>query len=53
MGHICAPLEAKLGGKQHWEDVFLTKAPTEVSWFQTAPSLSLRLLEAAGLHAGS
>jgi hypothetical protein len=23
--------------KQHWENVFKTKAPEEVSWFQTYP----------------
>ena len=39
--------------KQHWENVFVTKAPAAVSWFQAEPTLSLRLLEAAGLHAGS
>ena len=43
----------ELGRKQHWENVFVTKAPTEVSWFQAEPTLSLRLLDAAGLHAGS
>ena len=39
--------------KDHWERVFLTKEPAEVSWFQTEPTLSLRLLEAAGLNADS
>jgi hypothetical protein len=39
--------------KQHWEHVFETKGPAEVSWFQSEPTLSLRLLDAAGLHAGS
>jgi hypothetical protein len=39
--------------KQHWEHVFETKAPTDVTWFQEEPTMSLRLLEAAGLHSGS
>jgi trans-aconitate methyltransferase len=39
--------------KQHWEHLFESKAPTEVSWFQREPTLSLRLLDAAGLHAHS
>ena len=39
--------------KEHWEQVFRTKGPAEVSWFQTEPTLSLQLLEAAGLNAGS
>ena len=39
--------------KQHWERVYETKAEREVSWFQAEPAVSLRLLEAAGLHAGS
>jgi hypothetical protein len=39
--------------KQHWERVFESKLPTEVSWFQREPSLSLRLLDAAGLDAHS
>jgi hypothetical protein len=39
--------------KQHWEDVFLTKRPGEVSWFQRVPALSLRLLDAAGLNPAS
>jgi hypothetical protein len=39
--------------KQHWERVYETKAATEVSWFQSEPVLSLRLLDAAGLNAGS
>ena len=39
--------------KQHWEQVYLTKGETEVSWFQTDPLTSLRLLEAAGLTGSS
>lgn len=39
--------------KRHWEHVYETKTATEVSWFQPEPTLSLRLLEAAGLAGGS
>jgi hypothetical protein len=39
--------------KPHWEQLYETKGPTEVSWFQSEPTLSLRLLEAAGLNAAS
>jgi SAM-dependent methyltransferase len=31
--------------KQHWETVYQTKLPTEVSWYEPAPDLSLRLIE--------
>ena len=42
-----------MSGKQHWEHVFQTKGTAEVSWFQPEPTLSLRLLDAAGLHTSS
>jgi hypothetical protein len=38
-----------MGRKQHWEHVFQTKGPTELSWFQPEPTISLRLFDAAGL----
>lgn len=31
--------------KKHWENVFATKAETEVSWFQTYPKTSVAFLE--------
>ena len=31
--------------KNHWENVFATKAPAEVSWFQTYPTTSMAFLE--------
>ena len=31
--------------KAHWENVFATKAETEVSWFQTYPKTSVEFLE--------
>ncbi|MDX1000827.1 methyltransferase domain-containing protein [Sinorhizobium medicae] len=33
----------------HWEDVYTTKADTEVSWYEDTPELSLTLLREAGL----
>ena len=34
----------------HWNDVYSTKAETEVSWFEQTPDVSLRLLDAAGVR---
>ena len=40
--------------KQHWEDVYGKKKPTEVSWYQAEPTLSLSLLnEATGAERAS
>jgi len=36
--------------QQHWNAVFATKGEREVSWFETRPEISIRLLESAGLH---
>ena len=35
--------------KAHWQSVYTKKAPDEVSWYQAAPTVSVRMLEAAGL----
>lgn len=35
--------------KEHWNQVYQTKAPDDVSWFQTRPAISLNLVEAAGI----
>lgn len=35
--------------REHWEQVYTTKGERELSWFETVPSVSLRLMEAAGL----
>jgi ubiquinone/menaquinone biosynthesis C-methylase UbiE len=32
--------------KSHWEEIYTTKVSTDVSWYQTHPSLSLKLIEA-------
>jgi SAM-dependent methyltransferase len=35
----------------HWQRVYTTKAEDDVSWFEASPSLSLQMMEAAGLTA--
>src|SRR5688500_17291685 len=35
--------------KEHWEAIYSTKAPTEVSWYQNRPVQSLEMIRAAGL----
>jgi hypothetical protein len=35
--------------KAHWNEIYATKAPDAVSWFQPEPFVSLRLLAAAGM----
>ncbi len=37
----------------HWENVYTTKAETEVSWFQENPATSLRLIRDAGASSDS
>ena len=39
--------------KQHWETVYSTKSPLEVSWYQTEPRLSLQLIAASGAAKGA
>lgn len=34
--------------KQHWEGLYASKAPDEVSWYQQMPEQSLNLIEATG-----
>lgn len=33
----------------HWNQVYQSKAPDEVSWHQTSPTTSLQLIEASGI----
>ena len=35
--------------KSHWEHVYGTRQPTEVSWFQPVPEKSLQLIRATGV----
>jgi SAM-dependent methyltransferase len=37
--------------KAHWEGVYQDKSPLEVSWYQQVPSLSLELIQHAGIAA--
>ncbi len=38
--------------KSHWEEIYSTKSSTEVSWYQTRPSLSLKLIKSTGIEKG-
>jgi len=38
--------------KLHWNRIFETKQPSEVSWYQTYPSLSMKLIKATGMGKG-
>jgi SAM-dependent methyltransferase len=35
--------------QQHWNDVYTRKAEADVSWFEVLPSLSVRMIESAGV----
>jgi trans-aconitate methyltransferase len=35
--------------KEHWNRVYQTQAPDDVSWYQTRPTTSLKLIEASGV----
>ena len=35
--------------KEHWQTVYETKAPTDVSWYQPVPQRSLALIQSTGL----
>ncbi len=39
--------------KKHWEDVYTKKTPTEVSWYQMDPTISLELIKSTGIDRGS
>jgi SAM-dependent methyltransferase len=39
--------------QQHWDAAYLAKGEQGVSWFETVPEISLRMLEAAGLSTDS
>ena len=39
--------------KAHWNAVYDTRSERDVSWFETLPDVSLRLMEAAGLNSES
>ncbi|MDA1080291.1 MAG: class I SAM-dependent methyltransferase [Gemmatimonadetes bacterium] len=37
--------DARLNRKEHWETVYRSKRPTEVSWYQAEAELSVRLIQ--------
>lgn len=37
----------------HWQNVYATKAETDVSWFQESPALSLEMIRVSGVPAGA
>ncbi len=39
-----------MNAKDHWNRVYQTKAPDDVSWFQTEPSTSLKLIKSTGVQ---
>lgn len=39
--------------KEHWEELYRTKAATEVSWYQAHAELSLKLIREAGVPASA
>jgi SAM-dependent methyltransferase len=41
------------GGAHHWDGVYAGKEPAETSWFEGEPTVSLRLIDGAGIEAGS
>jgi SAM-dependent methyltransferase len=46
-----APRGPGEGARRHWDEVYSSKAPDEVSWYQAEPTLSLEMIERAGLPA--
>jgi trans-aconitate methyltransferase len=38
-----------MNAKEHWNNVYQTKASDDVSWFQTRPATSLKLISASGV----
>lgn len=41
----------RAAGAAHWDDIYSRRASTDVSWFQSVPTVSLALLEAVGARA--
>lgn len=47
--YLGSELNDDMNRKDHWNQVYQTKAPDDVSWFQTRPATSLKLIEASGV----
>jgi SAM-dependent methyltransferase len=45
-------MTSSLAVKSHWEEIYRTKSHTEVSWYQTRPSLSLKIIESTVIGKG-
>ena len=39
--------------RDHWNRVYTTKSDEQVSWFEPLPAVSLKMLDAAGVNAGT
>jgi ubiquinone/menaquinone biosynthesis C-methylase UbiE len=39
--------------KAHWENIYATKAPNQVSWYQDHPALSLDFIRRTGIETGA
>jgi trans-aconitate methyltransferase len=46
---ITVTTPAGTSAQEHWNAVYQTKGPEQVSWFQSEPTVSLELIEAVGL----
>ena len=51
-GRGCSKVRVTEQRKSHWEGVYATRQPTEVSWFQPVPEKSLHLIRATGVKCG-
>lgn len=49
MHQVQVVVNTKFMKKEHWENVFATKAENEVSWFQKKPETSIQLIQALKL----
>lgn len=55
-GHETTGMECSimsLDRKTHWENVYTNKTPTDVSWFQQEPAVSLELIASTGISCAS
>lgn len=41
-----------MNAKTHWEQIYRTKAPAQVSWYQEHPQLSLHFIQQTGVDLG-
>lgn len=52
MGHMSTRKSGPADRRQHWERVYRAKQPTETSWYQAEPALSLELIGNTGAGVG-